>query len=212
MVAAVSRPEPAAVTAAGGAWRWSLLLPPNWATLPSEAAAGRAAVKKLLDRQLGHLPRDRVARVRRSLEAELRGLVAQARETGAATLHAHFALMRGLPVSATCAVVLLRGGPDDPRLLEALSTALGRDGGVVEVDVRSLAGLRAVRRRRRRRVPVEGTGRTTWSTLLDWAVPLPDGDGALLLSFATVTEPVADELVALFDAIAQSLELTPAAA
>jgi hypothetical protein len=208
----VSRGEAAAVSGAVGAWRWSLLLPPNWTSLPSEAAAGRPAVKRLLDRQLGHLPRDRVARVRRSMETELRGLLAQARETGAATLHAHFALMRGLPVSATCTVVLLRDGPDDPRVLEALSTAMGREGGVVEVDVRPLAGLPAVRRRRRRPVPVEGTGRTTWSTLLDWVVPLPDGDGTLLLSFATVTEPVADELVALFDAIAQSLELTPAAA
>jgi hypothetical protein len=41
-------------------------------------------------------------------------------------------------------------------------------------------------------------------------VPLPDGDGALLLSFGTVTDPIADELVQLFDAIAGSLELQPA--
>lgn len=204
----MSTTEPRAVSGEGGTWRWTLLLPPNWSTLPIDPGAGRAAVTKLLDRQLGHLPRDRVVRLRRQLETELRGLVAQARDSGAGTLHAHFALMRGLPVSATCTVALLRGGPDDPRLIEVLTTALAQDDGVVEVDVRPVAGLAAVRRRRRRALPVEGAGRTVANTLVDWAVPLPDGDGALVLSFATVTEPVADELVELFDAIAQSLELT----
>jgi hypothetical protein len=204
----MSRANPVRAARAEGAWRWTLLLPPNWQSLPSEPSAGRAAVKKLLDRELAHLPRDRVIRVRRQLESELRGLLAQARESGAGSLHAHFALMRGLPVSATCTVALLRGGPDDPRLVQALSTALAADGSVVEVDVRPLAGLPAVRRRRRRAAPVEGTGRSACTTLLDWTVPLPDGDGALLLSFATATEPVADELVAVFDAMAQSLELS----
>jgi hypothetical protein len=50
------------------------------------------------------------------------------------------------------------------------------------------------------------------STGLDWVVLLPDGDGVLMLSFGTVTEPVADELVLLFDAMAGSLELEPAGA
>ncbi|WP_137158629.1 hypothetical protein [Blastococcus sp. CCUG 61487] len=205
----MSPAEPGAVRGREAGWGWTLLLPPGWATIPSEPIAGRRAVTKLLDRRLAHLPRDRVVRLRRQLEAELRGLVAQARESGAGSLHAHLALMRGLPVSATCTPALLRGGPDDPRLLELLTTALDRDDDVVAVDVRPVAGLAAVRRRRHRLLPVEGTGRTVRSTSVDWAVPLPDGDGALLLSFATVTEPVAEELVLLFDAIAQSLELAP---
>ena len=208
MVALVTTPASARGAAAG--WRWTLLLPPNWITLPSDAIGGRAAVRTLLDRQLAHLPRDRVARLRRQLEAELRGLLGQARDAGAGAVHAHVALMRGLPVSATCTVSLLEGGVDDPRLLAALAATLADGEAVVDVDVRALAGLPAIRRRRRRSMPVEGTGRSATATGLDWAVPLPDGEGALLLSFGTVTDPVADELVHLFDAIAGSLVLEPA--
>ena len=58
-------------------------------------------------------------------------------------------------------------------------------------------------------MPVGGTGRTVTSTGVDRAVPLPDGDGALRLACSTVTEPVPEELVALFDAIAASLRLEP---
>ena len=195
---------------ATSAWTWTLMLPPNWTTLPTEPAAGRAAVKSLLARQMAHLPRDRVAGVRRQLENELRTLLRQAEEAGAGTVHAYFALMRGLPVSATCTVTLLEGGVDDPRLLAELATRLAADEAVVEIDVRPLADLPAIRRRRRRAMPVEGTERAVSSTGLDWAVPLPDGDGALVLSFGTTTEPVADQLVALFDAMAGSLQLTPA--
>lgn len=199
-------------TAAGRAqdWQWFLLLPPNWVSLPVEAEAGREAVRRLVDRQTSHLPRDRVATVRRRMQRDLRALLAEAREAGASSLHAHLGLIRGVPVSGTCAVAHLRGATDDPRLVAELALAFGRDDAVVEVDVRPLAGLPAVRRRRRGSMPVEGTGRPVPTTGLDWAVPLPDGGGALVLSFGTVTDPVADELVHLFDAIAGSLVLEPA--
>jgi hypothetical protein len=201
-------------TARGAAsdWRWALLLPPNWVTLPSDATTGRKAVRRLLDRQMAHLPRDRVAPVRRQLAAELGTLLGQAREVGADSVHAHVGLMRGRPVSATCTVSLQRGGTEDPRLVAELVTRLAADDGLVEIDVRPLAGLPAIRRRVRRPLPVEGTGRSVASTGLDWVVLLPDGDGVLMLSFGTVTEPVADELVLLFDAMAGSLELEPAGA
>lgn len=195
-------------TAAG--WRWSLLLPPDWATLPCEPEAGRAAVRRLLDRQLARLPRDQVATVRRGLELQLRGLLRQAAQAGAVELHTSLALVRGLPVTGTCSVSVLRGGVDDPRLVAELAAAFAGDGDAVELDVRPLAGLPALRRRRSTELPGEEGQRPVPATTLDWAVPLPDGEGAVLLSFSTVTAPVADELVALFDAIAGSLQLAPA--
>lgn len=207
MVAVVS----GARTAAGATadWRWSLLLPPNWVTLPVEAEAGRTAIRRLLDRQMAHLPRDRVATVRRRMQTELRSLLTEARQAGATTLHAHLGLVRGVPVSATCAVSLVRGAADDPRLVAEVALLFGERDDVVEVDVRPIAGLPAVRRRRLGRRPVEGSTGTLATTSLDWVVALPDGGGALVLSFGTVTAPVADELVALFDVIAGSLVLEP---
>lgn len=201
--------EPRTATGRTADWRWSLLLPPNWVTLPVEAEAGRTAVRRLLDRQMAHLPRDRVAPARRRMEGELRSLLTEARQAGAATLHAHVGLIRGVPVSATCAVSLVRGAADDPRLIAEVALVFGQHDDVVEVDVRPVAGVPAVRRRRRGRMPVDGSTRTLASTSVDWVVALPDGGGALVLSFGTVTAPVADELVALFDAIAQSLDLEP---
>ena len=189
------------------AWRWELMLPPGWITLPTDREAARGAVKALVGRPLGHLPRDRVATARRQLERELRQLLAQARDAGARSVHAHFGLVRGLPVTATCTVTLVEGGVDDPRLIAQLGAGLAADETVVEIDVRPLVGLPAIRRRRRRLQPVDGSPKPVVSTGLDWAVPLPDGEGAVLMSLATVTEPVADELVVLFDAIAGSLTL-----
>lgn len=195
---------------AGADWRWSLLLPPNWVTLPVEAEAGRTAIRRLLDRRMAHLPRDRVAPARRRMQAELRSLLAEARQAGATTLHAHVGLIRGVPVSATCAVSLVRGAADDPRLIAEVALVFGRGDDVVEVDVRPVAGVPAVRRRRQGRVPVSGSRGGCPSTSLDWVVALPDGGGALVLSFGTLTAPVADELVTVFDAIVQSLVLESA--
>jgi hypothetical protein len=211
VVDVVSAPGPEAARGRAGTWRWTLLLPPRWVTLPTEGRAGRAAIRRLLDRRTAHLPRDEVATMRRRLELELRGLLGRARDAGVDVVHAHLDLMRGLPVTATCSVTLLHGGVDDPRMVGRLVSTLGSEGTVVAIDVHSLAGLPAIRRRRRSAVPVEGATGSVWSTGLDWVVPLPDGDGALLMTFSTVTEPVAEELVVLFDAIAGSLQLEPAA-
>ena len=60
-------------------------------------------------------------------------------------------------------------------------------------------------------MPGEEGQRPVPATTLDRAVPLPDGEGAVLLSSSTGTgtAPVADELVTLLDAIAGSLQLAP---
>ncbi|TFV52901.1 hypothetical protein [Blastococcus sp. TF02A-35] len=191
----------------GAGWGWSLLLPPGWSRLPTEAVAGRAAARRLVGEQLAHLPRDRTAQLRRRVERELRQLLAEARGSGAGSVYVLAAPVRGLPVSATCSVVVVRGAVGDDRLVAELARVLGRAEGLVDLGVRPLAGLPALRRHRRRTVPL-GDGGSGVHTAVDWAVPLPDGGGAVLLSFGTVTEPVAEQLVALFDAMAQTLELT----
>ncbi|RBY96218.1 hypothetical protein DQ237_10150 [Blastococcus sp. TF02-8] len=190
-----------------GAWRWTLLLPRGWVSLPTDAKAGAAAVRRLIDRRTAHLPRDEVAPARRRLTVELRGMLGEARDAGVEAVHAHLDLMRGLPVTATCSVLLHKGAAADPRTLAQLAGALGSADTVTELDVDSLAGLAAIRRRRRGVVTVDGAEASVPSTGLDWIVPLPDGEGVLAMSFSTVTEPVVEELVVLFDAIAGTLQL-----
>jgi hypothetical protein len=203
--------EPVTRDLTTSAWRWTLMLPPGWATLPTESAAGRAAVKRLLDKRMAHLPRDQVAATRIELDRTLRGVLSDARDAGASELHALVDLVRGLPVSASVAVTVVPLGEGlDPA---ALAQALAGGEDVVESDGRLLGDLPALRRRRCSRGPMSVAGSApvpVTRTTVEWFVPSPDGDEGLLLSFSTMTEPVVEELVLLFDAIAGSLDVRPA--
>jgi len=92
-----------------------------------------------------------------------------------------------------------------------LAAALGNQPGD-EVGVLDVAGVRAARVRRREQVGGVAVGDTDvpWPeelpvTRLDVYVPVPGRPEMLLLSFSTPIDPIADAMVALFDAIAGSL-------
>lgn len=195
-----------------GGWRWRLLLPPGWVRLPTDdAERSRRAVVRLLERRLAHLPRDQTAAARRALTRELLGHLGDARRAGATEVHALMELVRGLPVSAGLTVLPLPAQDGQRSLLTALHQVLAGSDGVISTEATRLADQPALRRHRRVLAPpVEGApdGVQDWHTHLDWVVELPDGDH-LVLSFATRTEPIAAELVALFDAMAGSLVLVP---
>ena len=195
-----------------GGWRWRLLLPPGWVRLPADdAERSRRAVVRLLERRLAHLPRDQTAAARRALTRELLGQLGDARRAGASEVHALMDLVRGLPVTAGLTVLPVPAQDGQRSLLTALHQVLARSDGVVSTEATRLADQPALRRHRRVLAPpVGGAPQQTqdWHTHLDWVVELPDRDH-LVLSFATRTEPIAAELVALFDAMAGSLVLVP---
>lgn len=202
--------------AAGPGWTWALLLPPGWVTLPVEPTAARRAVRGMLEHALAGLPRDQVAPLRIRLYRELRANLRRAREAGAVEVHTQVQLVRGLPVDAALTVSLLPYDGDG-LLAGPVAAVLGDAGDVVELGEAVVAGVPALRRRRRWAEQVPPTpGRpeaaAVWSTGLDWVLALPGGEGVLVLSFATATEPVADALVELFDALAGTLRLEPAQA
>ncbi len=194
----------------GSGWRGRLLLPPGWVTLPADdPLRARQAVSRLLGRQLGHLPRDRTAMARRVLSRELLGQLAEARRAGATEVHTLVQLMRNLPVTAGLTVVPLPASDAGSALLPLLAGVFNSAEGVVATELTRVADLPALRRRRRVVVPVEEgrpSAQELWRTHVDWVVTLPDGD-YLVLAFSTQTDPIAEELTALFDAIAASLEL-----
>lgn len=194
---------------AGTVWDYVLLLPPGWVRLPTSATEGRRAVAALLDRRLRRLPRDEVATGRRIMERELRAQLSQARLAGASEVYAQVDLIRGMPVSAGLIVSRQSVRVRDDALVTGLGAVLGSSEGVVESGpVRLESGLPALRRVRRfQHVVAEGTPPQEQTTV-DWVVSLPDSDDLLVLAFATSTPQVADALVMLFDAVAQSLELS----
>lgn len=190
---------------------WSLLLPPGWWHVPLDARQHQS-VKALLDRCLASLPRDRVATLRRELEGELTGLAERAVRNGAVDMYLNVDLKRAQPVAASCLATRIPIGGATTLPAVELAAALGNRPGD-EVGVLDVAGMQAARVRRREQVgevPVGGGTDVPWPdelpiTRLDVYVPVPGRQEMLLLSFSTPMDPIADAMVALFDAIAGSL-------
>ena len=200
----MSKPAANGIDGRAGPVGWSLLLPPGWWHVPLDERRHQS-IAALLDRQLESLPRDRVATLRRELDGELTRQVERAVGNGAEEMYLNVDLMRGLPVAASCLVTVVPVGFGTALQATELA-ALMSDGPGDEVGVLEVAGALAARVRRRDPVTdTEGlsTGKLA-VTRLQVYVPVPNTTEMLLLSFSTPIDPIADAMVALFDAIAGS--------
>lgn len=99
----------------------------------------------------------------------------------------------GIPLPASCLVSYVEQG-SVPVPMDVLAADLAAEGGAVTTV--EIAGRPAVRRRYAE-PPV---------TRLDYMLTMPGKPGLVTLAFATPLEPLADALVVLFDAIAESLK------
>jgi len=115
----------------------------------------------------------------------------------------------GVPIAASCLITYLdQDGTKIP--LDGLLMDLAARGG--EVTGTEIAGGPA--RHQYEVLPPDGSlpgGQepvSTRVTMVDFFLPLPGQPGLLVLSFSTPVEPLADALVMLFDAIAESLRWT----
>lgn len=187
-----------------------MLLPPGWWHVPLDERWHRS-ITALLDRCLASLPRDRVSTLRRELEGELTRRAERAAENGAIDMYLNVDLVHGLPIAASCLVTSVSVGSATTLPAAELAAALGNRPGD-EVGVLDVAGVQAARVRRREEVGDVTVGDTDvpWPeelpvTRLDVYVPMPGRPEMLLLSFSTPMDPIADAMVALFDAIAGSL-------
>jgi len=116
----------------------------------------------------------------------------------------------GVPIAASCLITYLdQDGTKVP--LDGLLMDLAARGG--QVTGTEIAGGPAIRHQYEV-LPPDGshTGDpepvSTRVTMADFFVPLPGQPGLLVLSFSTPVEPLAEALVMLFDAIAESLRWT----
>ncbi|MGH3773333.1 MAG: hypothetical protein ACRDRW_18380 [Pseudonocardiaceae bacterium] len=201
----MSDPSANGVAGKAGPVGWSLLLPPGWWHIPLYERRGQS-ITALLDHRLASLPRDRVAALRRELDGELTRQVERAVVSGAVEMYLSVDLMRGLPVAASCLVTVVPAGAATALPAAELAALLGERPGD-EVGVLEVAGAPAARVRRREPV-TEADGLSTGElavTRLQVYVPVPNTAEMVLLSFSTPMDPIADAMVALFDAIAGSL-------
>ena len=204
MTSETSRASRTAGTAGAGSWQ--MVLPPGWVTVPTDPERARVAVRAASTNLLRGRHRDELVQARIDAERSMLELVAQARTQGAAAVHALVEPIRGVPVSASLIVTELVLDTDE-EMQRALKRVFGDAVGVLENERVTVAGLDGLRRRRRARgSAVDGVPEELdiWETHLDYIL-VTGPDQYLLLNYATATDPVADELVALFDAMTQSL-------
>ncbi len=206
---------------------FGVLLPPGWTRIRLDGreipiTAGLVAAK------VAGLPPAEREQARQLLTRMLHDTLRRAREAGGTDVLISLAESHGVPIAASCLVTYLDRGDQVP--LDGLLAELGAKGG--EVTAVEIAGLPAIRRRsviatpmppRPRRAPASGAPASGAAgngaagngagdepvssavTIVDYFLPVPGRPGVLALSFATPIEPLADALVLLFDAIAESL-------
>lgn len=195
-----------AIEAAGD---WRVLLPPGWVSLPTEKDAAAKAISRLIDSALEGKPRDELIDVRIQLDRALREQARRAGEAGASQLHALIRPVRGVPVSASL-ITSQVSSRDPEEIATALSTMLGEAAGVVESGYTDLGDLGALRRVRRSPTPIDPSDPSTehMATFVDYIVAIDDAR-VLVMAFCTGTEPIHEELIMLFDAIAATLHHAP---
>lgn len=178
---------------------YGLLLPPGWWRIPAEPVAARRSIRTLLDRRTADLPRDAVAQARHEVETRLRELIAGAQDIGALEVLVPVDPVVGMPVAASCVVTLIPA--TGAATVDDIAARMGE--GADEVDVVEIGGGPAVRIRRRR----EADGPDDLAAVVvQHVIPVPGSDDTLVFAWSTPMEPFANELAALFDAVAGSLK------
>jgi hypothetical protein len=185
------------VTAVTGATPrdFTVLLPPGWVRLPLDGTE-TAQAAEIAAARTAQLPQPQRDEVRQALMKLMRTALREARMAGGIDVLLSLAEWRGIGLPASCLVSYL--DQDGQRVpLDRLRDELAKEGG--DVSGTEIARGPAVRRRHAENKLIR----------LDYFLPVPGRTGLLTLAFATPVEPLADPLVMLFDAIAESLRWRP---
>jgi hypothetical protein len=174
---------------------FAVLLPPGWARIPLDGREGARAATLAASKTAG-LEEPQRSAVRDKLARTIRQALQDARSAGGIDVLLSLAERDGIPLAASCLISYLDKGQEVPLdvLAAEFSAEAGERGG--NVSLTEVGGCPAVRRR----YIDDGI------TRLDYFLPMPGRPtGFLVMAFGTPMEPLADALVTLFDAIAQSL-------
>jgi hypothetical protein len=188
-----------------------LATPATWFDLDLDPETSRASITRFVEERAGRSP-DR-AQIRRELQGWLEQATADARSQGAVFASLLSDTVEGRPVAASLIASLARDGPgrgDDRSRVEALAARLARIGGPlagVPTGIRELPAGWAVRARRRTTIESFAfAGHPAEVENLQYFALIPGTTDVLLLSFSTPNLGLADAMVELFDAIAESLQ------
>jgi len=193
MTRAASNPRTGASPGSRGHPRdFAVLLPPGWARIPLDGRENARAAALAANKTAG-LEEPQRSAVRDKLTAAIRQALQDARSAGGIDVLLSLAERDGIPLAASCLISYLDKGQEVP--LDLLAAELSAEAGG-NISLTEVGGCPAVRRRYL----------DNGVTRVDYFLPMPGRPtGFLMLAFGTPMEPLADALVTLFDAIAQSL-------
>jgi len=205
---AMTRP-PAANGAARMPRDFTVLLPPGWVRIKLDGSEP-VVLASLVAAKVATVDPAQREEARALLTRTLGSALRDAKTAGGLDVLISVAESHGVPIAASCLITYLdQDGTKVP--LDGLLMDLAARGG--QVTGTEIAGGPAIRHQYEI-LPPDGshTGDpepvSTRVTMADFFVPLPGQPGLLVLSFSTPVEPLAEALVMLFDAIAESLRWT----
>jgi hypothetical protein len=199
--------------AANGAARmprdFTVLLPPGWVRIKLDGSEP-VVLASLVAAKVATVDRAQREEARALLTRTLGSALRDAKAAGGLDVLISVAESHGVPIAASCLITYLdQDGTKVP--LDGLLMDLAARGG--QVTGTEIADGPAIRHQYEVSPP-EGSlpaGEepvATRVTMVDFFLPLPGRPGLLVLSFSTPVEPLAEALVMLFDAIAESLRWT----
>jgi len=186
---------------------FAVLLPPGWVRIKLDGSEP-VVLASLVAAKVATVDPAQREEARALLTRTLGGALRDAKAAGGLDVLISVAESHGVPIAASCLVTYLdQDGTKVP--LDGLLMDLAARGG--QVTGTEIAGGSAIRHQYEI-VPPEGSlpedPVATRVTMVDFFLPLPGRPGLLVLSFSTPVEPLAEALVMLFDAIAESLRWT----
>jgi len=190
-------------TATGhGFW---MALPPGWVSLDVDPSTSTATIRRMVE--LAAEADETVAENREALERMLIGAARDCATSGVRYCAAYFEPFEDLPVQATVTVAVYAAtdGTDFSRMATELADA----DGARTISVVDLEAGRAVKRSGHRHTQFPGTEEQLELLTHQFFIPVPDTTNLLaVVAFASPTLALEDDMVALFDTIAEGFVFT----
>ncbi|GGV65335.1 hypothetical protein GCM10010277_72530 [Streptomyces longisporoflavus] len=189
---------------------YNVIVPDGWFQLPLAPEHRDRGIVALADQQFRGV--DNAPHIKKQFMREMQRKAKSAYGVGGTELYISTLSVGQLPLASSLLISI--PGPDEwPKVtdVEELAEHLAsKDGSAetdAEVDVVTLAAAgRAVRQRRKEAPdPESQLGNELPNTLLTYYVPIPATKSWLLLNFSTPMDPLADQMVELFDVVAGTL-------
>jgi hypothetical protein len=185
---------------------YNLMVPDGWFQLPLDPDLRDRGIIALAERQFRGM--DNAPHLKKEFMCELQRKAKEAYKVGGTELYISTLTIGPVPLASSLLISI--PAPDEwPKCSNAgeLAEHMGDPGNDGELNVVELAAAGKAVRQRSREVPDSAAqmGNTLPTTTLTYYVPIPATTNWLMLNFSTPVDPLADQMVELFDTVAGTL-------